>query len=46
MTDSELFVNEFLMGLTAQEYVNRGLVTILLADLQKANRKSPDDYHD
>ncbi len=32
--ESNLFINEFLMGLMAQEYVERGLAII-----QKVNRK-------
>jgi len=42
--ESERFINEFLMGQTAQEYVNSGLVTILLANLQKVNRARDGDH--
>jgi len=40
--ESNLFINEFLMGLTAQEYVNRGLVIKLLAQT-KVNRTSANE---
>jgi len=40
--ESNLFINEFLMGLTAHEYVNRGIVTKLLAEL-KVNRTSANE---
>ena len=46
LSESQRFSNEFLEGLTAQQYVNRMLVQKMLAELQKANRKLADDYHD
>lgn len=40
--ESELFINTFLMGLKAQEYVNRMLVQKLLGEL-KVNRNFQDE---
>lgn len=35
--EAQAFWDSMMMGLTAQEYVNRGLVIQMLADIQKVN---------
>jgi hypothetical protein len=44
--EAQAFWQSMTMGLTAQEYVNRGLALIALEEIVKANRNSQVDNSD